>query len=272
MKTIELRTHYYEQFNADFSLDVPAEGYGGWKSAMLPLSLDHTAVVVMHAWDCGTQQAYPGWHRAVEYIPRADAICRTVFPNLLAAVRKSRVHLFHVVGGGAYYQDLPGYAKAKRLAKPECPEPEQIAPDPVWERLRSFPYGPNQYGEANRTDIGRGFRRIDFPAEARPAHGEGVAENADQLFALCKEAGVNHLIYAGFAIDWCLLVSGGGMVDMMRRGFLCSALRQAVTAVENKETARKELCKEIGLWRVARMFGFVYDADDFVKAIGIGES
>ncbi|MBI1929948.1 hypothetical protein HYR99_37565 [Candidatus Poribacteria bacterium] len=48
---------------------------------------------------------------------------------------------------------------------------------------------------------------------------------------------------------------------------MCSAFRQAVTAVENKETARAELCKEIGLWRVALAFGFVFDVDTFIGAL-----
>ena len=30
---LKIRANYYEQFNANFKLDVPAEGYGGWKSA-----------------------------------------------------------------------------------------------------------------------------------------------------------------------------------------------------------------------------------------------
>jgi len=83
---------------------------------------------------------------------------------------------------------------------------------------------------------------------------------------------VNHLVYAGFNIDWCLLMSPGGMVDMGRRGYTCSAIRQAVTAVENKETARRELIKEIGLWRVAINFGFVFDVDDFTNAMRTGLS
>jgi hypothetical protein len=62
-------------------------------------------------------------------------------------------------------------------------------------------------------------------------------------------------------------MSPGGMLEMSRRGILCSALRQAVTAVENKETARRELAKELGLWRVALAFGFVFDVDDFISAI-----
>jgi hypothetical protein len=94
-----------------------------------------------------------------------------------------------------------------------------------------------------------------------------VAENAEQLFALCKEKHINHLIYAGFAINWCLLLSPGGMADMSKRGLMCSALRQAVTAVENRETAREEWCKEIALWRVALAFGFVFDVGDLCAAV-----
>ena len=76
-----------------------------------------------------------------------------------------------------------------------------------------------------------------------------------------------HLIYIGFAINWCLLKSPGGMVDMSRLGYMCSAIRQATTAVENKETARRELNKESALWRVATHFGFVFDADPLIGAL-----
>jgi hypothetical protein len=96
---------------------------------------------------------------------------------------------------------------------------------------------------------------------------EGVAENSSQLLALCRDAGINHLIYAGFAINWCLLMSPGGMVDMERRGVMCSAFRQAVTAVENRESARQELAKQLALWRVSLGFGFVFDVEDFIAAL-----
>ena len=262
--TMKINAHYYEQFDADPLLDVPAEGYGGWKSAELELAPQHTAVVVMHAWDCGTREEYPGWHRYVEYIPRANEICRTVFPRLLTAVRESGVKLFHVVGGGEYYKRYPGYQATVALAGPEPPPPELVTPDPALVRLHKFKESINAH---NKADIDRGFLNMDFPPAARPAADEGIAENAHQLFALCRAHGVNHLVYAGFAINWCLLLSPGGMVDMSRRGVMCSALRQAVTAVENKETARRELCKQIGLWRVALAFGYVFDVDDFVAAL-----
>jgi hypothetical protein len=266
-RLVRVPTNYYQQFDADLRLEVPGEGYGGWKKTSLELDLRHTAVVVMHAWDAGTPEQFPGWYRCVEYIPRANAICATVFPKLLGGVRAAGVPLFHVVGGGNYYQHLPGYQRAKKLA---CPSPkplEQIASDTSLARLREF-RGANVFvGRHNEGDVNRGFARVGFPPEARPHGEEGVAENGDQLFGLCREAGVNHLIYAGFAINWCLLLSPGGMHDMTPRGVMCSAFRQATTAVENKHSARREWAKELGLWRVALAFGFVYDVDDFLAAL-----
>ena len=265
---IRLPASYYQQFDADVKLDVPGEGYGGWKKSEIQISRDHTAVVVMHAWDMGTREEYPGWHRAVEYIPRADKICRTVFPKLLKAVRDSHFKLFHVVGGGDYYHELPGSKRAVELAGPPPKPLEQAKSDPVLERLNQFRAAHVFVGKHNEADVARGFKNLGFPPEAKPLGNEPVAEDAEQLFAVCKNAEVNHLIYAGFAINWCLLMSPGGMLDMMRRGIMCSALRQAVTAVENKESARKELHKEEALWRVALAYGFVFDVEDFVKAIG----
>lgn len=270
-RTFRLEGQYYQQFDADLARDVPGEGYGGWKRAPLELSRDRTAVVVMHAWDCGTPEQYPGWFRAVEYIPRADAICRQVFPRLLGAVRARGFRLFHVVGGGDYYKGYAGHRRAVELAGPSPAPPESIAADPTLSALRRFRSERVFVGPHNADDVRRGAARIDFPAQARPEGDEGIAEDSHQLFALCKHHGVNHLIYAGFAINWCLLMSPGGMLEMSNRGLMCSAFRQAVTAVENKETAREELSKQIALWRVALAFGFVFDVDDFVAAIAAGQ-
>jgi hypothetical protein len=266
-RMLRVTTNYYQQFDADFRLDVPGEGYGGWKRTDLDFDLARTAVVVMHAWDSGTREEFPGWYRCVEYIPREQEICRTVFPRLLGAVRAAKVNLFHVVGGGKYYQDLPGYRRAVQLAGPAPAAPETIATDPTLDALRRFRSERVFVGKHNQADVSRGFARLDFDPHARPVGDEGVAENGHQLFALCKATGVNHLIYAGFAINWCLLLSPGGMHDMSARGVMCSAFRQATTAVENKESARKQLCKELALWRVALAFGFVFDVDDFLAAL-----
>lgn len=267
MRNVSLQANYYQQFDADLTLEVPGEGYGGWQRGEIEISLDRTALVLMHAWDTGLPEEYPGWYRCVEYLPRAASIVREVFPPLLQATRAAQMPVLHVVGGGNYYQHLPGYQRAVELAGEREPAPEQITVDSTLQQLQAFRSRNVFVGEHNQPDVGRGFLNVDFPEEARPHDGEGVAENVQQLFALCKDAGINHLIYAGFAINWCLLLSPGGMADMTKHGIMCSALRQAVTAVENKETARQQLNKEAGLWRVALAFGFVFDVPDFTTAI-----
>lgn len=266
-KSLKIVAHYYQHYDADFSRDVPEEGFGGWKRAELEFSPEHTAVVMMHAWEAGVREQYPGWYRVVPYLPRANAICREVFPKLLAAVRASDLALFHVVGGGDYHKELPGYKRAVQLAGPEPPPLEQVKSDPIRDQLLAYKREHAYPGLHNEPDIKRGFDNLDFPPEARPHGDEGVAENGHQLFALCKDRGINHLVYCGFAINWCLLLSPGGMAEMQKYGLMCSALRQATTAVENKETARYEICKQTALWRVSLAFGFVFDVEDFVRAL-----
>jgi len=260
-------TWYYRHHDADFDLDVPEEGFGGWQRETLEFSPGHTGLVVMHAWDCGTYEQYPGWYRCVPYIPRAVAIAGTVFPRLLDCVRSSPLPVFHVVGGREDYKELPGFLRARELAGPASGPPEKAPSDPCLDALRAYKREHAYPGSHNEPDIERGHQHMGFMKEARPLASEGIAEDGRQLFALCKERNVNHLVYCGFAINWCLLLSPGGMHDMQQHGVMCSALRQATTAVENRETARQELCKETALWRVSLAFGFVFDVDDFVQAV-----
>jgi len=257
----------YQQFDADPARTVPAESYGGWHTVETELAPAHTALVVMHAWDCGQPGEFPGWDRTVEYRHRAVRILADVFPTLLAAVRSSPLPIFHVVGGSNdYYSHLPGYRRTVQLTE-ESPEPDPVQPDPVHTRMQCLRATQGFPGNHNVADIAAGFARLDFAPAARPVGAEGIAANGAQLAALCRTHGVNHLLYTGFAINWCLLMSPGGMVDMARHGCLCSTIREAVTAVENRETARDEREKQQALWRVALEFGFVFSLADLLGAL-----
>ena len=116
---IKIPAYYYQQFDADYSRDVPAEGFSGWKKASLKIETKRTALVVMHAWDCGTYQKYPGWCRSVDFIPRAQKICRDIFPKLLKAARASPIPVFHVASSAHYCKKYPGYKKVAALAGEE---------------------------------------------------------------------------------------------------------------------------------------------------------
>jgi nicotinamidase-related amidase len=263
---VKLPARTYQQFDADPARAVPAEGYGGWRNLDVELNPARTALVVMHAWDANAAGDYPGWDRAVEYRTRARTILTDVFPPLLHAVRASPLPVFHVVGGGDYYRTLPGYRRAVALAGP-TPASPAVPADPTWRGLQALRRAHSFPGAHNAADITAGFAKLDFAPTARPVGDEGVAENAAQLTALCRAHGVNHLLYVGFALNWCLLMSPGGMVDMARAGCLCSTIAEAVTAVENRETAAGESEKQQALWRVALEFGFVFSLPDFLAAL-----
>ncbi|NQZ70995.1 MAG: hypothetical protein HRT89_23335, partial [Lentisphaeria bacterium] len=257
---------YYQQFDADPNLEFPQENFGGWNTGEVELDPKHTAIVVMHAWDLGTPEEHPGLFRAVGCTQATYDICENVFPDFLSAVRKSDFHLFHIVSGSGYFEDYDGYKRTLALDNPEV-ELAQADPDSTYNELRAFK-GKNVFtGEHNGEDMRGAWARVAFPKEAEPQGDEGIAKDEHQLTALCQDAGVNHIIYAGFNIDWCLIMSPAGMVDMNRRGFICSAFRDAVTAVENKETVREGISKDVSLWRVSVGFGFVFETVDFIKAI-----
>jgi nicotinamidase-related amidase len=267
MNPVKVTASYYQQFDADYAREVPAEGYGGWGKSDIEVAPDHTALVVMHAWEAGTMEQWPGWRRAVEYHPRGLKILAEVFPPLLSAVRATPLKVFHVVGWKRdYYAHLPAFQQTVALAGPS-PRYEPVAKDPVYERLEKFRGEHVFVGTRNRPDVEEGSKLLDFAPQARPAAGEGIAEDGHQLAALCRAHGINHLVYIGFAINWCLLMSPGGMLDMGRYGVLCSTIREAVTAVENKETAREEREKLQALWRVALQFGFVFGLQDFTAMV-----
>jgi len=265
---IEVNAHYYQQFDADYTRDVPGEGYGGWQQATIPLSPKHTAIAVMHAWDTGSMEKYPGWYRAVEYLPRAERIVKEVFPPLLNAVRNASMKVYHVVREGEHYKHLLGYQRAAELGNtlPHTPRRAVVA-DAVLDELRAFRATKTFVGPHNQHDVDEGFAALQFPPEAIPVDDEGVTESSRQLLALCEADEINHLIYIGFAINGCILMSPGGMFDMSRHGIMCSTVRDAVTAIENKETARKELNKAEALWRIGLLFGFVFEAKNLQDAL-----
>lgn len=261
---IRLQAGYYRQFDADLSLDVPAEAFGGWTSIPVELPLAQTALVSMHAWQFGPPEEFPGLYRHVEYMDRAAMIMQDVYPPILAAARSAGMPVIHVAAGGDYFKSLPGYLETVKLAGAEPDKPPGAEPHPALSRLREI---RARQGQHNSADITAGHKTVDFPPQAQPLEGEPIAQTAHQLNAVCRQRGVSHLIYVGVAINWCLLMSPAGMLDMKRLGYLCSAIRQGTTAVENKETAREQQCKEIALWRVALAFGFVFNDNDFVAAL-----
>ena len=123
-------------------------------------------------------------------------------------------------------------------------------------------------GVVNREDINGAQQVRDIHASVKPLPGEYMLTESDKLQAVCSLHEINHLIYAGFALNCCLLISPAGMIDISRRGFICSTVKEVTTAVENDFSASEEMAKQLALWYTALFFGFVYEQADLEKALG----
>jgi len=250
----------YSQFDADYTLPYPGEGMGGWNKMKIPVDPAHTAIVVMHAWDVGgTIEEIPGLYRMCEEIPRTYQILRERFPGFLEKVRASGLHLIHVGSHSEKsIEELPGYQRVKTKWG-VGPSQERICSDPVLDELNAIHHNNVFYG-SNLDDYRKSLKKRDFAI--MPLPDEDVVCTSHQLFSLCKARGISHLIYTGFCINACLMLSPCGWVDMTRHGLICSIVRELTTAVENKESCRTQAHKEIGLWTFALDAGFVFEQKD----------
>jgi len=271
---LRVPANYYQQYDADIGTEHPGLGYRGWATRELELDLDKTALVSMHVWNPGLDDRVPfgpdspfvGAYRAVEYCGRAMEVTQTVFPPLLAAARKAGLTVIHVGSDERYAGKYAEYRRIKELAGPEPAPPAGAVEDPVrleWQQERTNV----SRGMHNMASWGDLFHYIDFAPQAKPEPGEPVVITSRQLNAACRERGIWHLIYVGFAINVCLQSSPGGMVDMARLGYSCSTIRQATLATENKETCRDERAKDVTIWHVALHYGYVFDLDPFLAAL-----
>ena len=266
---VELPTLYYAQWGASPALgDLAAETFGGWHRANCKLNLDKTALVLMHAAYCGSAEQAPLQFQYVEYTPRSYTIAANTFPPLLASARKAGIKIYHVPFGAGYFEHLPGYQKAQALGAEDPLRPHPRAePDAVLEDLRRFKDTHVCPGPAGWEALSAERRQhMDFLPEARPVGHEPIAVTANELASAALADGVNHLIYLGFALESCLLLAEGGMHSMAARGFMCSAVLDCVTAVENRESARTKQHTATALWRVSTSYGFVYESRDLQAA------
>ena len=269
---LEVPTMYYKHYGADPSLgDDAALAYGGWKKTNLPLNADTTAIVVMHAAYVGEAENAPEQFQYCEYVPRSYRLAKENFPTVLDAARAAGIKIYHVTFGKGYYEEMPGYTETQALgAAPKYAPERKAVSDDVLAELQTFKSenvtpGPNAWEGIAEARA----KYLNFLPEAMPQGNEPICTTANELAEVAARDGINHLVYMGFAVDACLLTDEGGMLGMQQRGFMCSAIKDCVTAVENRESTPSKHHTDTALWRVSVNFGFVYEGKDLADAFAL---
>jgi len=251
-RILKLKGEYYRHYPFDFSKGkIGAAGFKGWgESIDIEVPAVETALIAMHIWNIGFNPSLPfscegkagPVMEMLEWASRSILIIKTEIPPILKAARDANIQVIHVASDEHYAKKYLGYKRTLDIAGQEpsglqkAPRHDEIKPpDDIKDNLL--------FGEKFRASLKCYTPNFDFPNLAKPSDSEYVAFTTHQLNEVLRKHGIWNLIYIGFAINWCLWFSPCGMVDMSRLGYRCSCIKEAVTAVESKESAVGELHK-----------------------------
>lgn len=247
-------------------------GFRGWESEERELDLSRACLALMHLPDggltpdseWGPDAQNPNYLGTVEWVPRTVDLVTFRLPRLVEAARAAGVQVAHVGVGKRFPTDGPIWDRCVAEAGTAPAADADVIPgggDWRAQHTRDVFDLPRQ----NPPNVPP--HTFTLPAPLRPQGQDIIAQHPWQLHRLLKNRGIDHVIYTGWALNWCLWFSPCGMSDMNRKGYLCSAVRGGCVAIENRESAVGEQNLEYALWKTSTMFGYVFDLHELTHAL-----
>lgn len=84
----------------------------------------------------------------------------------------------------------------------------------------------------------------------------------ENLSEKLKSNGINTLLYAGYAVNWCILNRKVGLLRMYLNGFNTLLIRDCTIAFEMPETLKEEWCKKVAINIIEHPFGSTTTLND----------
>jgi nicotinamidase-related amidase len=242
------------ELNVRYFQDSPAEGlpyreeHFMRRHADMALPVDQTALVLVDTWDN---------HFIESWLERAERVTREAVVPVLAAGRAAGLTIVHAPSPRvtpSYPEHMKRHTPPPVSSPPDWPPPEFRAREGEFAAFR----GPrNQPPGIPDVEIGMSpyieVRDEDF-----------LLQTGQQLHELCQERGVLHLVYAGFATNWCIVGRDYGMRAMAARGYNLILLRDATMGVEYPDTLEELTATELAIREVETQLGFSATTADFL--------
>jgi len=200
-----------------------------------PVSIPVTAaaLVLVDVWDT---------HVVASHAARTAEIARMRIAPAVAAARSAGVTVIHAPSPvqARRYPQWTRYASEEDASAPAIQtwpvHPVDDWPPPAFRR-REGPFAqfrrPQPPPAAHVRDE-RSERRVDPSVE--PAPEDFVVATGDQLHRLCRDRGILHLFYAGFAANICIPFKDYAIRAFRARGYNVVLLRDCTTAIEGHDT------------------------------------
>ena len=220
------------------------------RAVQMPLPVEQTALVLVDMWDN---------HFIESWLERAVQITKEKVAPALEAARAAGLTIVHATSPPVAEQ----FEQLKRHVPPVPSPPPAWPPDNF--RSRQGEYAAFRGPRAQPPGIPN-LDRLGMSPHIDVQDGEFVVATGEQLHALLAERGILHLVYAGFATNWCILNRDYGMRAMAGRGYNMILLREATAGVEFPDTVAKGLATEMAVREVEQQLGFSAANADFLAA------
>ncbi len=254
MNTLNLQVRYFQDSTP---ADVPCrETEFIRREFEMPLPIDETALILVDLWNV---------HFIETWIERAKQVTEDCVVPVIDTARKAGMTVVHAPSPSVAAQ----YPQLKRH-KP--PQPSTASSWPPSEfRGRQGEYAVYRGPRSQPPGIGIHWDKLASQLSMSPAidvqEDEYVIATGQQLHELCEEKGILHLIFAGFATNWCVLGRDYGIRSMSRYGYNIILLRDATTGVEFPDTYDNLFTTEIAIREVEQQYGFSASNPDFFAAV-----
>lgn len=253
MPTLNLTVRYFQDSTP---ADVPCREESFIRREIpMALPIDKTALVLVDTWNT---------HFIESWLERAKQVTVEAVVPVLNAAREA--------GLTVVFAPCPEVAaRFKQLARhtPPAPTPEPDWP-PLAFRRRQGEYAAYRGPRNQPPSIGIHWDRLaptlGMSSAIDVGDEEYVIATGQQLHELLRDKGILHLLYCGFATNWCVLGRDYGIRTMGRRGYNIVLLRDATCGVEFPDTLPTQFATEIAIREAEQVHGFSASNADFFAA------
>jgi nicotinamidase-related amidase len=224
----------------------------------MALPAEQTALVLVDMWNI---------HFIESWLERAVQVTRDAVVPALEAARDAGLTIVHAPSPPV----AAPYPQLQRHRQSESPEP---APPHDWPPTefcrRAGDYaafrGPRDQPPGIAVHWDQMKDQLGMTSAIEVRDDDFVIATGQQLHDLARERRILHLVYAGFATNWCILNRDYGMRAMSRRAYNLILLRDSTTGVEFPDTLEGLMATEMAIREVEVQLGFSASNADFLRA------
>ncbi len=260
--TMDVRARYYRVCTDP---DTPCdEGGFHFVERSLPLPVEQMALVLVDVW---------ATHYIDSWLQRAADITRQRIIPLIERLRQAAVTIIHAPSPFVVERHHPEWLPVSGADSPE-PDAQQADPSGSWPpaEFRGLYRGGKHaiYGRDREPRLDAAPARYETELKilplAQPEAGDVVIATGDQLHEELRSRQILHLLYAGFATNWCVIGRDYGMIAMHGRGYNNILVRDATTGVEFHDSVQNLMATQMSIREIETKYGWSATTDDLIQA------